>query len=104
MHFLKHFNILASIYIFTPFCSSQEEKLTKLREIALTPIPEAELGDSTSILMPSEEEITEYRQVQRLSRKQHYSQYVQAAAELGEAMPLGEDAAKVQTSKAIEYL
>ena len=29
---------------------------------------------------------------------------MKAAAELGEAMPLGEDAAKQQTAKAIEYL
>ena len=42
--------------------------------------------------------------MQGLSRKQHFSQYVQAAVELGEAMSLGEDVAKVQTSKAIEYL
>ena len=54
--------------------------------------------------MPSEEEIAEDIQVQGLSRKQHFSQYVQVAVELGEAMPLGEDVAKVQTSKAIEYL
>ena len=34
-----------------------------------------------------------------LSRKQHYAQYVQVAAELGEDMPLGEDTAKAQTDK-----
>ena len=39
-----------------------------------------------------------------LSRKQHYTQYVQAAAELGEDMPPGEDTAKEQMEKAIEYL
>ena len=79
-------------------------KVNKTQRDCPAPIPEAEPGDSTSILMPSEEEITEDRQVQGLSRKQHFSQYVQAAVELGEAMPLGEDAAKVQRSKAIEYL
>ena len=42
--------------------------------------------------------------MQGLSRKQHYAQYVQAAVELGEAMSLGEDTAKEQTEKAIEYL
>ena len=67
-------------------------------------MPEAEPSDSTSILSPTEEEITKERQVQGLLQKQHYSQYVKAAAELGEAMPLGEDAAKQQTAKAIEYL
>ena len=39
-----------------------------------------------------------------LSWKQHYAQYVQAAAELGEDMPLGEDTAKEQTERVIEYL
>ena len=39
-----------------------------------------------------------------LSWKQHYVQYVQAATELGEDMPLGEDTAKEQTERAIEYL
>ena len=39
-----------------------------------------------------------------LSQKQHYAQYIQAAAELGEDMLLGEDTAKEQTEKAIEYL
>ena len=34
-----------------------------------------------------------------LSWKQHYAQYVQVAAELGENMPLGEDTAKAQTDK-----
>ena len=51
--------------------------------------------------MPSEEEIIEEQQLQELSRKQHYSKYVQVAAELGEAMPLGEDVAKEQMAKAI---
>ena len=54
--------------------------------------------------MPSEEETLEEQQVQGLSRKHHYAQYVQAAAELGEGMPLGEDSAKEQMAKAIEYL
>ena len=34
-----------------------------------------------------------------LSQKQHYAQYVQAATELGEDMPLGEDTAKEQAGK-----
>ena len=34
-----------------------------------------------------------------LSQKQHYVQYVQAATELGEDMPLGEDTAKEQAGK-----
>ena len=54
--------------------------------------------------MPSEEETVKEQQVQGLSRKQHYAQYVQAAAELGEDMLLGEDTAKEQMAKAIEYL
>ena len=78
--------------------------MAKLREVNPTPIPEAEPGDSTSIMMPSEEETIEEQQVQGLSRKQHYTQYMQAAAELGEGMPLGEDLAKEQMAKAIEYL
>ena len=36
--------------------------------------------------------------------KQHYSQYVKTVAELGEVMPLGKDATKDQTAKAIKYL
>ena len=67
-------------------------------------MPEVETSDSTSILSPTEEELAEERQVQGLLWKQHYFQYVKAAAELGEAMPLGEDAAKQQTAKAIKYL
>ena len=55
-------------------------------------------------MMPSEEETLEEQQVQGLTRKQHYTQYVQAATELGEGMPLGEDSAKEQVAKAIEYL
>ena len=78
--------------------------MSKLREVNPTPTPEVEPGDSTSIMMPSEEETIEEQQVQGLSRKQHYSQYVQVASELGEDMPLGEDSAKEQTVKAIEYL
>ena len=76
----------------------------RLREVAPTPIPEVEPGDSTSFMTPSEEEILEEQQVQGLSRKQHYSQYVQVATELGKDMPLGEDSAKEQTAKTIEYL
>ena len=78
--------------------------MAKLREVNPTPIPEAELGDSTSTMMPSEEDTIEEQQVQGLSRKQHYAQYMQVAAELGEGMPLGEDSVKEQMAKAIEYL
>ena len=53
--------------------------------------------------MPSEEETVKEQQVQGLSRKQHYAQYVQVATEL-EDMLLGEDTAKEQMAKAIEYL
>ena len=67
-------------------------------------MPEVEPSNSTSILSPTEEEIAKERQVQGLSWKQHYSQYVKAATDLGEAMPLGEDATKDQTAKAIKYL
>ena len=69
-----------------------------------TPTPEAEPEDSTSIFTPTKEEITEESQVQGLSWKQHYAQYVRVAAELGETLLLGEDAVKQQTCKAIEYL
>ena len=103
MHFLKHFNVLASINFYFLY-SSWEEKLSKLRKIAPTPIPEVEPGDLTSILMPSTEEIIEEQQLQGLTRKQHYSQYVQVAMQLGEAMPLGEDSAKEQMAKVIDYL
>ena len=68
------------------------------------PIPEVKPGDSTSITIPSEEEKSKEKQVISLSRKQHYAQYIQAATELGENMPLGEDTAKEQTERAIEYL
>ena len=78
--------------------------MAKLREAAPNPTPKVEPRDSTSIVMPSEEETVEELPVQGLLRKQHYAQYVQAAAELGEDMPLGEDTAKEQTAKAIEYL
>ena len=54
--------------------------------------------------MPSEEETVKEQQVQGLSRKQHYAQYMQVATELGEDMTLGEDNAKEQMAKAIEYL
>ena len=58
-----------------------------------------ELGDSTVITAPSKEEQAEEQLLVGLSRRQHYAQYVQAAAELGEDMPLGEDTAKAQTDK-----
>ena len=101
MHFLKHFNVLASIFFFYPL---QQEKLSKLREMVPISTPEAEPEDSTSISTPTKEEVAEQSQVQGLSQKQHFSQYVQAAAELGETLPLGEDATKQQTTKALEYL
>ena len=69
-----------------------------------TPTPEAEPEDSTSISTPTKEEVAEESQVQGLSQKQHYLQYIRATAELGETLPLGEDAAKQQTTKALEYL
>ena len=78
--------------------------MARLREVAPDPTPEIEPEDSTSIVVPSEEETAEEQQVQGLSRKQHYAQYMQVAAALGEDMPLGEDTAKEQTVKAIEYL
>ena len=87
MHFLKRFNILASIFFFYPL---QEEKLSKLREMVPTSTPE--------------EKVAEESQVQGLSQKQHFLQYVRAAAELGETLLLGEDAAKQPTTKALEYL
>ena len=62
-------------------------------------ISEAEPGDSSSIAIPSEEEQSEEQLLIGLYQKQHYAQYVQAAAKLGEDMPLGEDTAKVQTDK-----
>ena len=61
------------------------------------PVSEVEPGDSAVITAPSEEEQAEERLLVGLSWKQHYAQYVQAAAELGEDMPLGEDTAKAQT-------
>ena len=75
-----------------------------LKEAVPNPTPKVEPGDSTSIIMPSEEETVKEQQVQGLLRKQHYAQYVQAAVELGEDMLLGEDTAKKQTVKDIEYL
>ena len=78
--------------------------MLRLREVAPNPTPEIEPGDSTSIVMPSGEETVEEQQVQGLSKKQHYAQYVQVAAELGEDMLLGKDMAKEQMAKAIEYL
>ena len=73
MHFLKCFNILASIFFFYPL---QEERLSKLREMVPTSTPEAEPEDSTSISTLTEEEVAEESQVQGLSQKQHFSQYV----------------------------
>ena len=78
--------------------------MARLQETIPNATPEVELEDSTSITMPSEEEQVEEQQVQGLSRKQHYTQYVQAAMELGEDMLLGEDTAKEQMEKAIENL
>ena len=78
--------------------------MARLQEAVPNPTPEVKPGDYTSIIMPSEEEQVKEQQAQGLSRKQHYAQYVQAAVELGEDMPLGEDTAKEQTAKAIEYL
>ena len=78
--------------------------MARLQETIPNPTPEVELVDSTSIVMPSEAEQAKEQQVKGLSRKQHYAQYVQAATELEEDMPLGEDIAKEKTEKAIEYL
>ena len=78
--------------------------MARLQETIPNPTPKVKPEDSTSITMPSEEEQVEEQQVQGLSRKQHYAQYVQAAMELGEDMPLGEDTAEEQVEKAIEYL
>ena len=78
--------------------------MARLLEVAPNPTPEVKPGNSTSIVMPSKEETVKEQQVQGLSRKQHYAQYMQAATELGEDMPLGEDTAKEQTAKTIEYL
>ena len=63
------------------------------------PVTEAELEDSTAIASPSKEELAEELMSSGLSQKQHYVQYVQAAAKLGEDMPLGEDTAKEQAGK-----
>ena len=60
---------------------------------------QAEPGDSTFIAIPSEEEQSKEQLLIGLSQKQHYTQYVQAAAKLGEDMPLGEDTAKEQAGK-----
>ena len=78
--------------------------MARLQETVPNPTPEVKPVDSTSIVMPSEEEHAKEQQVKGLSRKQHYAQYVQAATELGEDMPLGEDTAKEQMEKATEYL
>ena len=66
MHFLKCFNILASIFFFYPL---QEEKLCKLREVVPTSTPEAEPEESTSISTPTEEEVAEESQVQGVIMK-----------------------------------
>ena len=65
---------------------------------------ETEPEDSTSITVPTEEEAVEEARTQGLTHIQHFAQYVQAASELGETLPLGEDAAKQLTTKALEYL
>ena len=65
---------------------------------------EAKPEDSTSIVVPTEEEVADEASTLGLTSIQHYAQYVQAALELGETLPLGEDVAKQHTTKAIEYL
>ena len=104
MHFLKHFSVLVLIVAFKRLYILQEEKLSRLREAVPNPTTEAEPEDSTSISTPTEEEVAEEGQMQGLTHIQHYTQYVQATAELGETLPLGEDAAKQHTTKALEYL
>ena len=104
MHFLKRFSILVLIVAFKRLYILQEEKLSRLREAVPNPTTEAEPEDSTSISTPTEEEAAEEGQMQGLTCIQHYAQYIQAAAKLGETLPLGEDAAKQHTTKALEYL
>ena len=58
------------------------------------PVSEVELGDSAVITACSEEEQAEEQLLVGLLWKQHYAQYVQVAAELGEDIPLGEDTTK----------
>ena len=82
----------------------QEEKLSRLREAVPNPTTGAEPEDSTSIAASIEEEVADEANTQGLTRIQHYAQYIQAAAKLGETLPLGEDAAKQHTTKALEYL
>ena len=82
----------------------QEEKLSRLREVVPNPTTEAEPEDSTSISAPTEKEVAEEANMQGLTCIQHYVQYIQAAAELGETQPLGEDSAKQHTTKALDYL
>ena len=53
--------------------------MARLQEAVPNPTPKVKLEDSTSIIMPSEEEQVKEQQVQGLLRKQHYAQYVQAA-------------------------
>ena len=104
MHFLKRFSVLILIVAFKGLYILQEEKLSRRREVVPNPTTEAEPVDSTSISTPTEEEVAEEASTQGLTHIQHYTQYIQAAAELGETLPLGEDAAKQHTTKALEYL
>ena len=104
MHFLKRFSILVLIIAFKRLYILQEEKLFRLREAVPNPTTEAEPEDSTSISAPIEEEVAEEASMQGLTCMQHYAQFIQAAAELGDTLPLGEDAAKQHTTKALEYL
>ena len=103
MHFLKCFSVLVLIVAFKRLYILQEEKLSRLREVVPNPTTEVEPEDSTSISTPIEEEVAEEGQVQGLTCIQHYTQYFQATAELGETLLLGEDAAKQHTTKALEY-
>ena len=84
MHFLKRFSILVLIVAFKRLYILQEEKLSRLREAVPNPTTEVEPEDSTSISAPTEEDVAEEANMQGLTRIQHYAQYVQAAAELGE--------------------
>ena len=105
MHFLKRFSILVLIIAFyKKLYILQEEKLSQLREAVPNPTTEAEPEDSASIAASTEEEVADEAHMQGLTRIQHYAQYIQAAAQLGETLPLGEDATKQHTTKVLEYL
>ena len=68
--------------------------MARIQATIPNPIPKVKPGDPTSKAIPSKEEQSKEEQVIGLSQKQHYAQYIQAATELGEDMPLGEDTAK----------